>query len=862
MATDAARLGRTRSGERSKEKDALANESGPAIQRAWEEPAGLRGALTTVQSVRIGRRLIAVSFLFLLLGGINAALIRFQLAQPNNTLVAPEQYNQLFTMHGTTMIFFFAVPFVIGTAFALLPPMLGARAMPWPRLAAFVFWTFTIGGLLFQASWLLGTVPDAGWTANPLLAEKGYSPGLGLDFWLFAILMVSVGAIFGSVVLIVTVLKARAPGMSMNRMPLFGWAVLVMGATLLVAFIILFCAGVQLLFERKFGTDLYNPAAGGSPLLWQRLFWIIENPDLYLLFIPGAGMISAILPAILRQRIVGYAYLVAALVLTGVMSLGLWVVHLFVTDLPTQFTLFAGVSLLVVIPIGMQAAAWLATMRQGAGKWNTAYLFILGFLFLLVVGVLTGVLITLVTFSAQLQGSFFVVAHLHYVIFGTLVFPIFAGVYYWFPKFFGGLLDERLGQLNFWLMFLGFNMAFFLMFISGLLGMARRLYTYPSIPELDRLNLFSTVGAVVLVLGIMVFLINVIKSLRRSYSATANPWGSDSLEWATDSPVPTYGFHRIPIVSSRHPLWDQEQLNQKNEKSVRLVERLAEWPDTWRAALTTNTLTGEPEELYGVAGPSIWPLIAVMGMTLIFVSFFFEQLVLLAVFLLGAVILVAGLVGWHWRKGPAEVISKAELDEFEQSYGTSLYTHGSPGLARWAVLLTAFGMGIGLVVFVLSDWFLRLNSSTWLPDGVARPDRSVPWIATGVLVLSEIALLLTARSEHRDANRAHRQLSIFKFGQGTAFLLGIAFLVLQVRSYILPPLTPTSNAYGTIFYSIGFVMTLMAVIGLVILLRGLWLAWRGKDERRPASLAGDALAYWSFVAAAWLVTLATLYLTV
>ncbi len=857
MATDAARLGKARTGEQTREEQAEEKQDQPAIQRVWEEPKGIWGVLTAVGSIVNGERMITVAFLFFLLGGINAALMRIQLAQPNNTFVTPEQYNQLFTMHGSTMLFLFAVPFMEGAALLLLPLALGARTVPWPRLTAFVFWTFLIGGLLFQVSWLFGAAPDAGWTAYAPLSEKAFSPNSGLDFWLLALLMISVGGIFASAILMATVFTSRAPGMSIHRMPLFGWAALVMSAAMFFAFIALFCGCVFLEFDRKFGTRFYDPDGGGSPLLWQYLFWILGHPAVYIQFIPAAGITSMALPVIIRERVSGYRLLVAAFVIAGLLSFGLWTDQTLVAALsPLAMTVLAGASVLFAIVAAIAVSAWLAMIARGAGKWNTAYLFILGFLFLFILGVITGVMLALYPFDAQMHGSLFVVAHLHYYLFGTVVFPIFAGMYYWFPKFKGRLLDERLGKWNFWLMFIGANAAFFPMYLLGLLGMARRMYTYPSVPEWNTLNLISSIGGVTIAVGVLFFLYNIVSSLLPGEQATANPWSGDSLEWATDSPVPAYGFQRIPTVQSRHPLWEPERVDRGGEKIVHLVERLAEWPTTWRAALVTSARSGEPQEVYRVAGPSVWPFVAVIGMTLVLISFFFDQLVFLAVFLLGVIVLILSLIGWHRRTKEEDSVPSAELDEFENSYAVPIYAHGSPGISLWATMLTLLGFGAALAVAIFAYSTLRSSAPVWPPDGIARPDRSVPLIATGVIIAAQVLMLLAVRAG------GSKRPALLKLGLGVGFILDVAFLVLQVKSYVVPPLSPTTNAYGSIFYAVAFLMSIIAVVGLFILLGTIWFVWRAYHGTRDAYRVRNAVAYWSFAVIAWLAVLTTLYLTV
>src|SRR5687767_1375199 len=455
-------------------------ETAETLKRVWADPPGWRGWVAAVQNDTIGVRILATAFFFFILGGFDSLVIRIQLAQPENTFIDADLYNKFFTMHGSVIMYLVILPMLEGFTILALPFLLGSREMPFPRLGVFSYFTFLFGGLLFYSSALFEVVPDTGWTAYVPLSNKTYSPGLPLDYWLLGLSVAEIGAIAAGVEIIIAILKMRAPGMTLSRMPLFAWAMLVTAFMLIFAFTTLLIGSLLLELDRKHGTQFFNPDAGGSALLWQHLFWIFGHPEVYIQFLPATGMISMIIPVFVRRPITGYTFIATAIVATGFISFGLWAHHMFTAGLPpVALSFFAVASLMIAIPSGVQIFAWITTVWAGRPVWKTPFLFAVGFLVLFVLGGITGVMTASVPFDWQVHDSYFVVAHFHYVLIGGVVFPIFAGFYYWLPKFTGKLLSERLGRLNFCLMFIGFNIAFFPMHILGLMGMPRRVYTYP-----------------------------------------------------------------------------------------------------------------------------------------------------------------------------------------------------------------------------------------------------------------------------------------------------------------------------------------------------------------------------------------------
>src|SRR4051812_35252207 len=530
------------------------------LSRIWGTRSTLWGSLTTVDHKVVGRRYIITAFIFLFLGGLSAVVMRLQLAQPEGRVVGPDLYNQLFTMHGSTMMFLFAVPVMEAFAVYLVPLMVGTRNIAFPRLNAISYWVYLFGGCFLWISFLLNIGPDVGWFAYVPLSGPEFSPGKRADTWAQMITFTEVSALTVSVEIIVTVFKQRAPGMSLDRIPGYVWSMLVTAFLIVFAMPAVMVASTSLILDRLVGTHIYNPAEGGDALLWQHLFWFFGHPEVYIIFLPGTGMVSAIIVTFARRPLVGYLPVVLSLMATGFLSFGLWVHHMFVTGLPQLgASLFTASSMLIAIPSGLQIFCWLATLWDGRPVFRTPLLFVLGFIVIFVIGGLSGIMVASVPIDAPVHDTYFVVAHFHYVLIGGAVFPLVGAVYFWFPKITGRLLDERLGRWNFWLAFVGFNIAFFPMHILGLQGMPRRVYTY--LPEMGwgPLNLLSSAGALVLFASFLLLLINVVISSTRGDPSGDNPWDAGTLEWATMSPPAPYNFKRIPFVTHREPLWDNPE---------------------------------------------------------------------------------------------------------------------------------------------------------------------------------------------------------------------------------------------------------------------------------------------------------------
>jgi cytochrome c oxidase subunit I+III len=611
------------------------------LHQVWKHEPGLWGWFTTVDHKEIGRRYIVTAFIFLCLGGLSAVAMRLQLARPEYKLIGPDLYNQLFTMHGTTMMFLFAVPVMEAFAVYLVPLMLGTRNIAFPRLNAFSYWVFLFGGTFLWVSFMLNIGPDNGWFSYVPLAGPEFGPGKRADVWAQMVTFTEISALAVAVEIIVTTFKQRAPGMSLDRIPLFVWTMLVTSFCIVFAMPAVMVSSTMLILDRLVGTHFFNQAEGGDPILWQHLFWFFGHPEVYIIFLPATGMVSHIIAAFTRKPVFGHLALILSAISIGFLSFGLWVHHMFVTGLPRLgASFFTASSMMIAIPNGLQIFCWLASLWGTRPRLATPMLFVLGFLFTFVIGGLTGVMVASVPLDAQVHDTYFVVAHFHYVLVGGAVFPLLGGLYYWFPKFTGRMLDETMGKWNFWLVFIGFNAAFFPMHVLGLQGMPRRVYTYPDIAYWGVMNMFSTVAALVLFLGFVLLMLNVVLSLMAGDRAGDNPWNAGTLEWATSSPPPPYNFANIPLVTHAEPVW-------RTPDTLPVLGGLATHR---REVLLTSVTDARPDLREPSPRPSIWPFIAAVLVAISFIVSIFTPWAVTW----GGILVGAALIFWFWPKNVPE----------------------------------------------------------------------------------------------------------------------------------------------------------------------------------------------------------------
>jgi cytochrome c oxidase subunit 1 len=608
----------------------------PRLLRRPRESTGVFSWFTTVDHKKIGILYGVTALAFFVIGGIEALLIRLQLWGPNGTVLTANQYNQVFTMHGTTMVFLMGMPLAIAFGNYLVPLMIGARDVAFPRINMFGYWVFLLGGIFLYSSFVLGGAPNGGWfgyaplTSTPM--SKGFLPGHGPDFWSIGLIMLGIGSVTSAVNFIVTTINLRAPGMTFFRMPVFVWMMLVVAFLTLFAMPIVTAALMMVYLDRNFGTNFFNAALHGDPLLYQNLFWLFGHPEVYILILPGMGIVSETLPVFSRKPLFGYSVVVFSGIAIGFLGWGVWAHHMFASGIGPVATSAFGIStMLIAVPTGVKIFNWLGTVWGGAVRLATPMLFSLGFIAMFTLGGLSGVMHSIVPADSQQTDTYFVVAHFHYVLFGGLVFAIFGGFYYWWPKAFGMMLDERLGKLNFWLMLIGFNLTFFPMHIVGLEGMPRRTYTYGKGLGWDTLNKMETVGGFIIALSVLVFIVNVVRTKVRGVKAPEDPWDARTLEWSTPSPPPEYNFAVVPIVTHRDEFWHRKYTEDEEGRLVKLPQGAAD--------------AGEPES-HGhihMPSPSYWPFVFALGLPVLGYGFVFKNWWILAA---GVIWLMFGMTGW------------------------------------------------------------------------------------------------------------------------------------------------------------------------------------------------------------------------
>ena len=622
---------------RSASRDSLVDYSPPAdpglLRRPAESEKGVWSWITTVDHKRLGIMYGAASLIFFVIGGIEALLIRLQLAVPNGTVLTADTYNQMFTMHGTTMVFLVVMPLSSAFFNYFLPLQLGARDVAFPRLNAFSWWAFILGGIFIYSSFFLGGAPNGGWFGYAPNTSITYSPGHNIDFWVFGLQILGIASTVSAVNFIVTVLNMRAPGLSLLKMPVFAWMTFVASFLMLFAMPIITVALFLLMFDRTFGANFFNPAAGGDPVLWQHLFWLFGHPEVYILILPAMGIVSEVLPTFARKPLFGYQVVVFSGIAIGFMGWGVWAHHMFAVGLgPVAVSAFGVSTMFIAVPTGVKIFNWTATLWGGALRMTTAMYFAVGFITTCVIGGLSGVTHSLVASDTQQTDTYYIVAHFHYVLFGGALMGLFSGFYYWWPKIFGKMLSEKLGKTHFWLMLIGMHMTFFPMHIVGLQGQPRRMYRYDKGMGFDFWNLIETIGAFIIATSVLMFFANIIHTARKGKPAPIDPWDARTIEWMTDSPPKPHNFDIVPTVHTVDEFWHRKYAEDE-DGTMR------------RVATAEQVLAHDPVDPASIhmPSPSFWPLAATLGLPIMAYGMIYRAWPLVIV---GVVVMLGGFYGW------------------------------------------------------------------------------------------------------------------------------------------------------------------------------------------------------------------------
>jgi cytochrome c oxidase subunit I+III len=818
----------------------LSNELPKELQRAqeerllrtWHTPEGWR-YWSAVNNTEVGLWYTAAAFLFFLFGGVLALLMRVQLAVPENQFLSADAYNQVFTLHGSIMMFLFAVPIFEAFSIMILPQMLGARDLPFPRLSAYGFWSFVLGGVFVCGSIFFNSAPKGGWFMYPPLTTA-YQPGVGADIWLLGLTFIEIASIAAAVELIVGVLKCRPPGMRINLIPLYSWYILVVAVMILFAFPPLIAGDILLELERTVHWPFFDASKGGDPLLWQHLFWIFGHPEVYIVFLPSVALVAMIVPTFARTPVVGYSWIVLAAVGTGFLSFGLWVHHMFTTGLPgISIGLFSAASEAVAIPTGVQFFCFIATLFAGRLVRSVPMLFVFGGLASFIIGGLTGVMVALAPFDFQAHDTYFVVGHLHYVLIGGTIFPIVAGFYYFFPIATGKQLSERLGRIAFWIMLAGFNITFLPMHLTGLRGMTRRVFTYPPDLGFNVLNLVSTVGAFILAAGIGIFLWDVLRPRRKQPYSPRNPWNAGTLEWLAEMPDKPWGVRCIPEIDSRYPLWDQPNF-------VRDVDQgrfyLPDAEEGRRETLVTTSIDARPIQCLRVPGPTFITFFAAMftGGVFIFATFHWWWPTAIS-----GVLALATIFAWLWT-GTAPIPEKDSKD-VGLNLTLPLYASGPRSVGWWAMFITMLGDMTAFVSLVFGYFFYWTIHEDFPPASISGPGWQWPAVAAFLLTCAWALTLLARRLNRQD--RAVPFYLVLATGVFLSTAGGLAFLAGPWTH----AMDPTVHVYPAIVWVLVLWTVVHVLAGITMLLYCVARrVARRMTARHDIDICNVAL-YWHFV---------------
>lgn len=779
-------------------KDPVRKGQEDRLHRAWKLPPGWK-YWSEVNNSEVGLWYTLTSLGFFFFAGVLALIMRTQLAAPENNLLTADQYNQIFTMHGTVMMFLFAIPIFEAISILLLPQMLGARDLPFPRLSAYGYWCFLLGGVFVCGSLFFGIAPKGGWFMYPPLTTT-YQPDVGADIWLLGLTFIEIASIAAAVELIVGILKCRPPGMRINLIPIYAWYILIVAIMILFAFPPLIAGDVLLEMERAFNWPFFDPKRGGDPLLWQHLFWIFGHPEVYIIFLPSIALLATIIPTFARRKLVGYTWVVLSAVGTGFLSFGLWVHHMFTTGLPgITLGIFSAASQAVAIPTGVQLFCFLATLLLGKYTKSVPMLFALGGLSSFVIGGLTGVMLAIAPFNFQAHDSYFVVGHLHYVLIGGSVFPILAGVYYYAPIVTGKMLSDKIGKIVFWLVFVGFNVTFFPMHLSGMLGMVRRVFTYSPEMGVGGLNLISTIGAYILGLGFMIFLFDLLRSRKNQPYAQRNPWNAGTLEWSMKIPDRQWGIRSVPQISTRYPLWEQEDFFERVDNGRYY---LPDAEEGHRETLVTSTVDAEPIQCLRVPGPTF-----LTHLSALFSAGFF----IFATFkwwwpsIISGILALVFILVWLWT-GTAWIPEKSEKP-VGMGKSLPLYVSGPHAVGWWAMCITMLADITAFLSLVFGYFFFWTIHQEFPPLDLPGP--GIFWPVSGALLLTLSGVFTWWGKK---MNRADRALLFYTL-LGTSVLLSLAGAWAMLEGPRSQGMNPTVHAYTAIVWVLAGWTSFHALVG-------------------------------------------------
>lgn len=812
--------------------EALQHAQAERLIATWQTPAGLR-YWSSVNNTDVGVWYLGAAFCCFLFGGVLALVMRTQLAVPENDLVSVHLYNQLFTTHGSVMMFLFAVPMFEAFAILLLPQMLGARDLPFPRLSAFGFWCFVIGAVFFCGSIFFDAAPIGGWFMYPPLSSS-YQPGVGNDIWLLGLSFIEVAAIAAAIELIVGVLKCRPPGMRINLMPLYAWYVLVVAAMVLFAFPPLIAGSLLLELERAFDWPFFDPRRGGDPLLWQHLFWIFGHPEVYIVFLPSIALVAMMVPTFARTPMIGYTWIVLSAVGTGFLSFGLWVHHMFATGLPgISLGFFSAASQAVAIPTGIQLFCFAATLLGGRVTRSVPMLFVLGGVCTFVLGGLTGVMVALVPFDLQAHDSYFVVAHLHSVLIGGAVFPIFGALYYYFPLVRRKMLSERLGRAAFWLMFIGVNLTFVPMHLTGLLGMPRRVHTYDPGLGWEWPNLLSTVGAYLLATGVALVVIDVLRPKGREPDAPRNPWGAGTLEWLAESQDRPWGVRSVPGIHARYPLWEQADLMRDVDEGRFYLPDAEEGK---RETLVTSPIDGAPTQCLRLPGSTWVTLWAAAFVGAAFVTATFHAWWLM----LGSSVLALGtILTWLWT-GTAAIPEKREKD-VGLGLRLPLYVSGPDSIGWWGMLVTMLAILTAYIAVVFGYFFYWTIHVEFPPTALSGP--GTVWPGAGlVLLLAAWGLTVAARRWNRTERPA-----LFYSALGGGVILSVCGGAALVAGPWLAGMDPVEHSYAAMVWALLIWPAVQVGLGAIMQMYCMARRLSGRMSSLYDIDIANVVLYWHFV---------------